>query len=114
MSIDELKGKIINVNDSDSVIITNVEVDDEFTKVSMKINGSYDYNNLSSLVIFDEDMNDTAKWEGHRGVVLENPETKEFSITFGPINKSKKYTIAIPMVSEIKYNEESKIVVKIK
>lgn len=114
MSIDELKGKIINVNDSDSVIITNVEVNDEFTKVSMKINGSYDYNNLSSLVIFDEDMNDTAIWEGHRGVVLENPETKEFSMTLRAIDKSKKYTIAIPMANEIKYNEESKIVVKIK
>lgn len=114
MSIEELKGKIINVNYSDSVIITNVEVDDEFTKVSMKINGSYDYNNLSSLVIFDEDMNDTAIWEGHRGVVLENPETKEFSMTLRAIDKIKKYTIAIPMTNEIKYNEESRIVVKIK
>jgi len=114
MSIDELKGKIINVNDSDSVVITNVEVDDEYTKVSMKINGSYDYNNLSSLVIFDEDMNDTGIWEGHRGVVLENPETKEFSMKLRAIDKTKKYTIAIPMTDEVKYDEENKIVVKIK
>lgn len=114
MTIDELVGKEINVNSSDSVTITNIEANEKSTKVNMKIDGLYNYNNLTSLVIFDEDRNDIGIWEGHRGAILENPETNEFSITLGPIDKNKKYTIGIPMVEEIVYNEENKIVVKLK
>lgn len=114
MTIDELKGKIIKVNSNDEINITNIEANDKETKISMKIEGAYDYKDLSSLVIFDEDMNDIAAWEGHKGAILENPETKEVSITFGPIDKNKKYTIGIPMTKEVKYNEENKIVVNLK
>ncbi|MBU3088122.1 DUF4179 domain-containing protein [Clostridium gasigenes] len=114
MQIDDLKGKVIKTSDNSDVTITNVEADDKATKISMKIEGSYNYKNLSSLVIFDEDMNDTCRWEGHEGAVIENIETKEFSMTLGAIDKSKKYTIGIPMEKESKYNEESKIVVSLK
>ncbi|MBB6713342.1 DUF4179 domain-containing protein [Clostridium gasigenes] len=114
MQIDDLKGKVIKTSDNSDVTITNVEADDKATKISMKIEGSYNYKNLSSLVIFDEDMNDTCTWEGHRGAIIENIETKEFSMTLGAIDKSEKYTIGIPMEKESKYNEESKIVVSLK
>ncbi|MBU3104622.1 DUF4179 domain-containing protein [Clostridium gasigenes] len=114
MQIDDLKGKVIKTSDNSDVTITNVEADDKATKISMKIEGSYNYKNLSSLVIFDEDMNDTCTWEGHRGAIIENIENKEFSMTLGAIDKSKKYIIAIPMGKEIKYNEENKIVVSLK
>ena len=70
MPIDDLKGKVIKTSDNSDVTITNVEANDKATKITMKIDGSYNYKNLSSLVIFDEDMNDTCRWEGHRGAVL--------------------------------------------
>ncbi|MGL5084721.1 MAG: DUF4179 domain-containing protein [Clostridium sp.] len=114
MSIDDLKGKVIKTSDNSNVTITNVEANDKATKITMKINGSYNYQNLSSLVIFDEDMNDTSGWEGHRGAIIENIDNKEFSMTLGPIDKNKKYTIAIPMINDIKFDEDNKIVVNLK
>ncbi|MGL5354385.1 MAG: DUF4179 domain-containing protein, partial [Clostridium sp.] len=72
MPIDDLKGKVIKTSDNSDVTITNVEANNKATKITMKVNGSYNYQKLSSLVIFDEDMNDTCRWEGHRGVVIEN------------------------------------------
>lgn len=114
MTIDELAGKEVDVNSSDSVTITSIEANEKSTKVNMKIDGLYNYHNLTSLVIFDEDRNDIGIWEGHRGAIMENPETNEYSITLGPIDKNKKYAIGIPMVEETVYNEENKIVVKLK
>lgn len=114
MTIDELAGKDINVNSSDSVTIISIEANEKSTKVNMKIDGLYNYNNLTSLVIFDEDRNDIGIWEDHRGAIMENPETNECSITFGPIDKNKKYTIGIPMVEETVYDEQNKITVKLK
>lgn len=114
LSIDDIVEKEIKVNNTDKVTITNIDTNDKYTKINMKIDGSYDYRNLSRLVIFDEDMKDTCTWEGNAGPVLENMETKEVSYKLGPIDKNKKYTIAIPMAKELKYNEENKIFVKLK
>ncbi|GAB6168044.1 hypothetical protein JCM1393_05040 [Clostridium carnis] len=112
--INDLISKEIKVNNSDKVIITNIDANEKFTKINMKIEGLYEYNNLSSLTIFDEDMKDFSRWEGHRGVVIENPETKEFSITLAPLDKNKKYTIAVPMTIDINPNNENRITVKLK
>jgi Domain of unknown function (DUF4179)/Family of unknown function (DUF5643) len=111
--IENLIGNEIKVNSEDKVIITNIDANDKFTTINMNIDGLYDYNNLSSLVIFDEDMNDISKGEGHKGVVLENPETKEFSITLKPIDKNKKYTIAIPMAKEVELDDNNKILINL-
>ena len=59
-------------------------------------------------------MNDISTEEGQKGVELENPESKEFSITLKPIDKNKKYTIAIPMAKEVELNDNNKILINLK
>ena len=114
MTINELIGTDIKVNSTDTVTIIGIEANEKETIINMKINGEYNYGNLSGLVIFDEDMNDTSIWEGHTGPVIENIEKNEVSMTLGPIDKSKKYTIAIPMARDLKVDEASKITIKLK
>lgn len=112
--IEDIIGEEVSVNNNDKVLIKNIEATDEYTKVIMEIKGSYNYENLSSLVIMDEDMKDYDRWEGHPGAILENPDRNEFSMTLGPIDKTKKYTIGIPMTSEVRLDENKKIRINLK
>lgn len=107
LSIDELIGYEIPVNNKASVVIKDIDANDENTKIIMKVNGDYKY--LSQLVLFDEDMNDTMGWEGHIGAVLEDEEEKIYSIALDKIDKSKKYKVAIPQIKDIDLNSKDKI-----
>lgn len=110
LSIDDLIGYEIDVNSKDKVIIKNINVNDKDTKITMQVKGNYEY--LSQLVIFDEDMNDVKGWEGHVGAVLENEKEKIYSITLDKIDESKKYKIAIPQTREIDTKEKIRIDLK--
>ena len=112
LSIDELTGYELFVNNKDSVIIKNIDVNDKNTKITMQVKGRYEH--LSQLVLFDEDMNDTMKWEGHIGAVLENEKEKIYSITLDKIDESKKYKIAIPQTKDISLDSKGKIRIDIK
>lgn len=112
-SLSDLVGKEIRVNSTDKVTITNIESTDEHTKITMKIDGAYNYNLLTSLVVFDEDMKDTAHKEGEAGSVLEDAENKVVSITLDAIDKNKKYTIAVPTTTDLKLDEDSKITINL-
>ncbi|WP_158540612.1 DUF4179 domain-containing protein [Romboutsia weinsteinii] len=107
LSLEELKDYEIQVNNTDKVKIKDIEVGKNNTKITMKVYGNYDH--LSQLVLFDEDMNDVAAWEGHIGAVLEDEKEGIYSITFDKIDTSKKYKIAIPMTKDIDLNSKDKI-----
>jgi hypothetical protein len=107
LSIEELKGYEIPVNNKDKVMIQDIKVSEENTKIIMKKHGDYDH--LSQLVLFDEKMNDTAIWEGHIGAVVEDEKEGIYSITLDKIDPSKKYKIAIPMTKDIDLNSKYKI-----
>lgn len=109
LTIEDLKGYEIPVNNKDKVIIENIETKEEGTKVTMKIVGDYESSNLSQLVIFDENMKDTARWEGHIGAVLEDEKEDIYSITLDKIDSSKKYKIALPMTKDVDINSDNKI-----
>lgn len=111
--IEDLIGREVKVNSNDKVTITNIEATDKNTKITMKIDGSYKDNLLNSLVIFDEDMNDISIREGDIGTVLEDVENQVVSIKVGAIDKNKRYTIAIPVTTDLKLNEDSKITIKL-
>ncbi|MGL5330863.1 MAG: DUF4179 domain-containing protein [Peptostreptococcaceae bacterium] len=107
LSIEELIGYEIPVNNKDSVIIKNIDIDDKNTKITMQVKGNYEY--LSQIVLFDEDMNDISKGEGHIGAVLEDEKEKIYSIELDKIDESKIYKIAIPQTKDIDLNSEDKI-----
>lgn len=112
LSIDELIGYEIPVNNKNSVIIKNIDVNDKNTKITMQVKGNYEH--LSQLVLFDEDMNDTMAWEGHIGAVLEDEAEKIYSITLDKIDESKKYKIAIPQIKDADLDSKNNIRVDIK
>jgi hypothetical protein len=107
LSVDELIGYEIPVNNKDTVIIKDINVNDKKTKITMQVKGNYEQ--LSQLVLFDEDMNDTMGWEGYIGAVLEDEKEKIYSITLDKIDKSKKYKIAIPQTKDINLDSKDKI-----
>ncbi|MGL5345790.1 MAG: DUF5643 domain-containing protein, partial [Peptostreptococcaceae bacterium] len=107
LSLEELKGYEIPVSSTEKVIIKDIQVDEKGTKIIMKKEG--DYNHLSELVMFDEDMNDFARWEGHIGAVLENEEDQIYSIILDKIDTNKKYKIALPIIKDIDFNSKEKV-----
>lgn len=111
LGIDELIGYEIAVNNKDSVVIKDIVVDDKNTKITMQVKGNYDY--LSQLVLFDEEMNDTTRWEGHIGAVLEDEKEQIYSITLDKIDTSKKYKIALPQTKDTDLDSKDKIRVEI-
>lgn len=107
LSVDDLIGYEIPVNNKDMVIIKDIDVNDKNTKITMQVKGNYEH--LSQLVIFDEDMNDIMRWEGHIGAVLEDEKEKIYSITLDKIDESKKYKIAIPQTKDTDLDSKDKI-----
>ncbi|MGL5331051.1 MAG: DUF4179 domain-containing protein [Peptostreptococcaceae bacterium] len=112
LSIEEMKGYEIPVNNKDSVIIKDIDVSDKGTKITMKVNGNYEY--LSQLVLFDEDMNDTIINEGGMGAVLENEKEKIYSITLDKVDESKKYKVAIPQTKDMNLGGKDNIRIDLK
>ncbi|MEG1255325.1 DUF4179 domain-containing protein [Clostridium sp.] len=109
LSIDELKGKIIEVNNTETVEIKDIEATDRYTKVTINIREYYDLRFLGFIEIIDEDFN-VYRYEGNSfGAVVENSGEKEVSVTLPALDKSKKYTIALPMILDLNINEDNKI-----
>lgn len=90
-------------------MIKDIEINEESTKITMKIIGDYNYRNLNQLVLFDEEMNDTSIWEGHIGTVIEDEKEGIYSITLDKIDKSKKYKLAVPMTKDIDLDSKYKV-----
>lgn len=104
-TLEELIGTLIPVNSTENVIIENIEAGENGTKVTFKIEGSYDYRNLSQMTIFDENMKDISRREGQSGAAVENESEGIYSMTVDKINPNGKYKIAIPMMPE--FSEEA-------
>lgn len=113
-TIDELIGKEIETGNQTSIMIKDIEIGDKNTIVKLKING--DYNILSQIVLFDEDMRDTynGTYITHKGKWPSNThwnDTKQIDYMSGEteliidkIDKNKKYKLAVPLQKEIKLN----------
>ncbi|MBL4931382.1 DUF4179 domain-containing protein [Clostridium paridis] len=112
--IDKLINQRIQVNDSSSVIIKNVEANDKGTKLTFKINGDYNYFNINSAYIIDESFNTTSRAED--GIIgkVEDVNNKIISIVLPPIDKSKKYKIALPTDTNPIIEEKYKLNVNFK
>lgn len=112
-SIDDLIGKEIAVNSTDKVIVQDIIEKDDYTDVVIKIDGNYDYRLLGSLVLFDEDMNDVCRFEGS-DIVLTDIDEKIVTIKRTKINPNRKYTIAVPVSTELIIDKDQMIKVELK
>jgi len=109
LNIDELKGKIIEVNNTETVEIKDIEATDSYTKVTMNIREYYDLRFLGFIEIIDEDFNSYSYEGNSSGTVVENSSEKEVSVTLPALDKSKKYTIALPRMLDLNINDDNKI-----
>ncbi len=109
--IGSLINQTIKVSDNNSVKIKNIEVTDEYTKLTFKLegNGAYNYRNINESIILDEDYKDTRRAEDGDIAVMENQAEKIVSIKLPAVDKSKKYKIAIPMITEPEIDDRYKI-----
>jgi len=109
-SIDGLVNQVIKVGNN-TVLIKDVEASENETKVTFKIegNGAYDYRNIGQAVIIDENYNDFERAEDGHSAALENVDEGIVSIELPPIDKTKKYKIAIPIIDEPQIEERYKI-----
>ncbi|MEG2935648.1 MAG: DUF4179 domain-containing protein, partial [Clostridium sp.] len=97
-TLQELIGTSIPVNSTENVLIQNIEAGEKGTKVTFKIEGSYDYRSLTQMVIFDENMKDVSRREGQSVAAIENEQDGIYSMTLDKVNPVGKYKIAIPRI----------------
>ena len=112
-NIDSLIGKEIAVNNTDKITVKDIVAHDDYTEVVIKIDGNYNYRLLSSTVLFDEDMNDASTFEGST-TVLNDIEEKIVTVKLTKIDPSKKYTIAIPVTTELVIDDNEKVTINLK
>ena len=94
-------------------IVNDIIAHDDYTEVVMKIDGNYNYKLLSNIVLFDEDMNDTCAFEGAM-TTLNDIEEKIVTVKLTKIDLSKKYTIAIPVTTDLVIDESEKATISLK
>ncbi|MBI6872682.1 DUF4179 domain-containing protein [Clostridium aciditolerans] len=110
-TIEKLVNQVIKVGENSTVRIKDIEATDKETKVTFKFegNGVYPFRNINQTVIIDKDYNDIERAEDGAIAVLENVEERIVSIKLPPIDKSKKYKIALPIVDEPQVEDKYKI-----
>ncbi|AGY77917.1 DUF4179 domain-containing protein [Clostridium autoethanogenum] len=110
-TIDKLVNQVIKVGQNSSAVITKIETTAKYTKVTFKLqgNGVYPYKNINDTVIVDENYKDIERAEDGPIAILENVEERIVSIKLPPIDKSKKYKIALPIIDEPKIENQYKI-----
>lgn len=94
-------GTKIAVNSTEKVLIQDIEMNEIQTKVIFKVPDTYNYQNLSEMVLFDETLMDTSRREGQLRVAIENEKEGLYSMTLDAVEATKNYTIAIPRMPEL-------------
>ena len=97
----ELIGSNIKVNNTETVKIKDIILNENSTKIIFESKGLYDYKNLSEMILLDDNMNDLCRREGQRGAAIEDEEKSLYSVTLDKADSNKKYKIAIPIIKDI-------------
>lgn len=99
--LNELIGSSIAVNNKENIIIKDIVNTDQGTKVIFESKGIYNYENLTNLVAFDENMSDIGRREGQSAAAIEDESKGLYSMTLEKLDEDKKYKLAIPIIPEI-------------
>jgi len=110
-ALDGLIKQSIKVGNDTIAIIKNIEISEADTKVTFKLegNGLYPAVQVSDIVIIDEDYNDVDRTDDRGLAVVENADEGIVSMKLPPIDKAKKYKIALPIIEEPEIDEQYKV-----
>lgn len=111
VSLDKLVNQKIKVGKNITATIKNIEATDKYTKLTFQLegNGVYRPQNINSAVIIDEKYNDIERAEDGDSSVQEDIKDRIVSIKLPPIDKTKKYKIALPTVNEPEILDQYKV-----
>lgn len=104
---EELIGKEIKVNKTNSIVIKNISNNE----MTVKINGYYDRNNLSGVQFIDEDLNIFDKGLVANDLRVDD-KTGEITFKIPKLDRSKKYNIAFPSLIDLEYSDNEGIKIK--
>ncbi|MGL5634430.1 MAG: DUF4179 domain-containing protein [Sarcina sp.] len=105
-SLNELIDEKIHVSNDAVIEIIDIEDTEDGTKFKFKVNGYYDYLNLTSLTAVDEEMNFITRREGQRLPAIEDAKNNIYSMSIDKLDKNKKYAIGVPKITDL---EESSL-----
>ncbi|GKU25069.1 DUF4179 domain-containing protein [Clostridium folliculivorans] len=111
VSLEKLTNQKIKVGKNITATIKNIEATDKYTKLTFQFegNGGYSPQNINMAVILDENYKDTERAEDGDLAVQEDIKDRIVSIKLPPIDKTKKYKIAIPTVNEPEILDQYKV-----
>lgn len=102
--LEELVGKEIKVNKTNSIVIKNINNNE----MTVKINGYYDRSNLSGAQFIDEDLNIFDKGSVAYGLRVDY-KTVDITFKIPKLDRSKKYNIAFPSIIDLEYSDNEGI-----
>jgi len=110
-TLDNLVNKVIKIGENSTALIKNIEATDKETKITFKLEGSgaYSFKKINFIEILDENCNDIEQDQGGNMAILEDVEERIVSIKLPPLDKSKKYKIALPIIEEPQIDDKYKI-----
>ncbi|MBK1813276.1 DUF4179 domain-containing protein [Clostridium sp. YIM B02505] len=111
VSLDKLISQKIKVGKDITATVKNIETTDKYTKLTFKFegNGVYGPQDINRAVILDENYNDIERAEDGDVAVEEDIKDRIISIKLPPIDKNKKYKIALPTVNEPEILDQYKV-----
>lgn len=110
-TLDNLVNKVIKVGENNTALIKNIEATDKETKITFKLEGSgaYSFRKINFVEILDENYNDIDQEQDGSMAILEDVEERIVSVKLPPIDKNKKYKIALPIIEEPQIDDKYKI-----
>lgn len=110
-TIDKLVNQVIKVGTNNNVLIKSIDTLENETKITFKVqgNGAYYYRNFNDTVLLDENYNFIERESDENITTIESKDESIVFVKMPPINRSKKYKIAIPIIDEPKIEEQYKI-----
>lgn len=114
VSLDELVNQEIQLNKETKVIIKSIEATEEKTKIMVKVDGNYSNADISSIVLLNDEYVDTSREEDGELAKVEDSENNIVSIELKPVDTTKKYKIALPILKDPVIDDKYSIQIPVK
>ncbi|SFC34312.1 DUF4179 domain-containing protein [Clostridium uliginosum] len=112
--LDQLVNQEIQLNKETKAIIKSIEATEEKTKITMKVDGNYKDAKIDSVVLFKEGYADTSIEEDGDRAKIEDPEKNIISIELKPVDITKNYKIALPIIKDSVIEDKYSIKIPLK
>lgn len=112
VSLKELVGNTIEVNNNTKVTIKNIEDIEDGTKITLETKGSLDNYDINNLMVIDSDFNIHKKSEDSSSVFIDT--SNEISIIMPKLDGNKKYKAGLLKRRDSKIYEDDKVRLELK